>query len=231
VKYHIVGVGDSWQAGPCRGCRGSGSLLSVRVVVDELPTVRECPDCGEPEAAHPTEDCWLADLATCAYYLGTGSCSFGCDQEPECKTSRPREGWPSWRERPICDGDTVTVTEEQCRDTSGGRWYPIDHFLHRGSAHLSYRLECITSHERRLHPRWSGTVRVLPIVDCDMSCGGPYPPVPFVMTHYEDELTVILWWGDEPADYDDVTNEPWAVDARPGRYLLVIENMTEEPNG
>jgi hypothetical protein len=102
----------------CGTCNGVGSLLSVRVVVDELPTVREVLD---------VDDGWVPAR-------GLWHSSF------------PHER----RERPLCDGDTVTVAAE-----SG---------------------------------RWSGTVR-------------------------------------------DVTNEPWAVDARPGRYLLVIEDMTEVPNG
>lgn len=32
----------------------------------------------------------------CPYYEGTGLCGYGCDQEPECVTYEPREGWPKF---------------------------------------------------------------------------------------------------------------------------------------
>ena len=42
------------------------------------------------------------DLGTCAYYLRglegedvAGTCSFFCDDEPQCHTCHPRGGWPS----------------------------------------------------------------------------------------------------------------------------------------
>lgn len=50
---------------------------------------------------------WPIDLGTCAYNRRGkpgadphGTCSFGCYDEPECQTCRPREGWPSDRGEP-----------------------------------------------------------------------------------------------------------------------------------
>lgn len=40
------------------------------------------------------------DLGTCHYFLGVGSCTMGCWEEPSCMTSRPSEGWPSEQQPP-----------------------------------------------------------------------------------------------------------------------------------
>lgn len=45
----------------------------------------------------------LSDLSTCSYYqrsLGgdpNGICSFGCEDEPQCQTCEPQDGWPTAR--------------------------------------------------------------------------------------------------------------------------------------
>ena len=37
---------------------------------------------------------WTAALRPlCAYYRGIGICSFGCWEEPSCRTEEPEEGW------------------------------------------------------------------------------------------------------------------------------------------
>ena len=55
-----------------------------------------CPSCGDL-IHEPTEECWWVDLADCPYFQGTGTCGYGCVDEPSCITDRPREGWPSER--------------------------------------------------------------------------------------------------------------------------------------
>ena len=57
---------------------------------------------GEPATLTNVE--WPLDLGTCPYNQRgkpgadpNGPCSFGCYDEPECQTCRPREGWPSDR--------------------------------------------------------------------------------------------------------------------------------------
>jgi len=37
----------------------------------------------------------LSDLSDCPYYVGTGTCSYGCSDEPACQTSCPSGGWPA----------------------------------------------------------------------------------------------------------------------------------------
>jgi hypothetical protein len=37
----------------------------------------------------------VEDLSDCPWFLGTGTCSYGCHDEPSCQTDRPREGWPT----------------------------------------------------------------------------------------------------------------------------------------
>lgn len=47
----------------------------------------------------------LVDLSDCPYYLGgTGSCAYGCQQEPSCITDRPVGGWPSEHTRTVLWG-------------------------------------------------------------------------------------------------------------------------------
>lgn len=45
------------------------------------------------------------NLGDCPYYRGTGDrlCGYGCYQEPECMTGRPRRGWPPYRTRALLD--------------------------------------------------------------------------------------------------------------------------------
>lgn len=38
-----------------------------------------------------------ADLTDCPYYRGTGTCGYGCRDEPSCYTDTPINGWPSER--------------------------------------------------------------------------------------------------------------------------------------
>lgn len=33
------------------------------------------------------------DFGWCDYFLGIGTCTFGCHEEPACQTDHPREGW------------------------------------------------------------------------------------------------------------------------------------------
>jgi hypothetical protein len=35
------------------------------------------------------------DLSDCPYFNGMGICSYGCHDEPQCQTCRPRGGWPT----------------------------------------------------------------------------------------------------------------------------------------
>lgn len=37
------------------------------------------------------------DMSSCPHYQGTGTCSFGCWEEPSCFTDEPMNGWPSVR--------------------------------------------------------------------------------------------------------------------------------------
>lgn len=61
-----------------------------------LELVLLCPDCEEPMADHPTDDCWYIDKSDCGYnmrgvpgYDPHGTCSYGCTEEPDCQTGGP----------------------------------------------------------------------------------------------------------------------------------------------
>lgn len=65
------------------------------------------------------------DLSSCPYYQGEegGTCSFGCSDEPQCKTGHPGDGWPSERLReryasllPAEDADGWEPTEDDILD-------------------------------------------------------------------------------------------------------------------
>lgn len=58
--------------------------------------VDRCGGCGG-WLHDPNAECWWVDLGRCPYYLGTETklCAFACDDEPQCQTCRPTEGWVS----------------------------------------------------------------------------------------------------------------------------------------
>ena len=37
------------------------------------------------------------DLSSCPWFQRTGTCSFGCQEEPACETCIPSDGWPVQR--------------------------------------------------------------------------------------------------------------------------------------
>lgn len=49
------------------------------------------------------------DLSTCPYYREEGSCSFGCNDEPECVTCVPEGGWPLERARALLARYGITI--------------------------------------------------------------------------------------------------------------------------
>jgi hypothetical protein len=74
-----------------------------------MPEYLTCVECGEPDERCECPPCALCrsrpgdcichetDLSSCPYYNGTGICSFGCREEPRCRTEEPLNGWPSMR--------------------------------------------------------------------------------------------------------------------------------------
>lgn len=46
---------------------------------------------------------WEPNLAACAYYMGIGTCSFGCREEPSCMADEPDGGWPPIMRHPYAE--------------------------------------------------------------------------------------------------------------------------------
>ncbi len=79
------------------------TVLAALVESGWRPTADQLRAMGA-EPATLTNVEWPLDLGTCPYNQRgkpgadpNGTCSFGCYDEPECQTYRPREGWPSDR--------------------------------------------------------------------------------------------------------------------------------------
>lgn len=85
---------DFTEPGPaCIACGAVGE--PYHWLGDEGPFCDDGDACIE-RAIHGYE----RDLGTCPYYQGTGTCGFGCRDEPECQTGEPMEGWPTKRAQP-----------------------------------------------------------------------------------------------------------------------------------
>jgi hypothetical protein len=71
---------------PCTDCRNGDDLLSSEV----------CDTCGRLAPTLDMSDCpYFARYAGLPGHDPEGICSYGCRDEPECVTCRPRHGWPS----------------------------------------------------------------------------------------------------------------------------------------
>jgi hypothetical protein len=215
-------------SGSCPTCHNAGRLLSVRVVVDELPTVPQ----------------WLSSMTgewTDLYRPLDGA--IHADR---------------LRERSLCDGDTVTVAEAGgCSECEGdglmeemGAVKPCDACEGSGLGRPLPRWSGTVRVLPIVHTGEESAVRTVE-VDDDGSVwlvepqrypevvsyvDGPHPlRMKYISTTPPKEVSQAAWEAFCDAEGEaleleqrNVTAEPWADDARPGRYLLVIEDMTEE---
>lgn len=84
--YLTISVCDDCLVGSANeGLVRKGSRANVSETIEEKPWV---PFNEEDEE-------WMeaAQMISCPYYKGTGSCASGCYQEPACQVNAPTEGW------------------------------------------------------------------------------------------------------------------------------------------
>ncbi len=68
--------GISFECEACEACRGSGHVLTVADLREDMDLAVEAL-------------CFLQ----CPAYRGDGVCQSGCSQEPACQVDEPSEGW------------------------------------------------------------------------------------------------------------------------------------------
>jgi len=73
-----------------RGYSIAGELVAT---IEQLQAEREAAFNEGYELAE--QETALSDLSDCPHYVGTGTCSYGCQDEPACQTGCPRDGWPT----------------------------------------------------------------------------------------------------------------------------------------